>query len=495
MSLSDIEFAYFLPLVLLVYWAGPRKAAYQNAVIVLASLLFYVTWNLELAGLLIVSLLVDFAVLRGFDKTRLEGSTAPEAELAATRKRRRRWLALGVGQNLAVLVTFKYAGFFATTLNDLTSLVGSPGLVPVLRIALPLGVSFYTMSRIGALIDTYYERVEPVRSLLVWASFVLFFPQLIAGPIGRIGELGPQYEKARRLDPAQIYKAAGEIITGLVLKVYVAAVIGADWVDPVFAAPGTFDRASHAMALAGYAMQVFSDFAGYSLLAIGVGRLLGVTLPDNFNFPFLSVTPMDVWRRWHMSLNRWLFDYLFGPWTTGDSFLRGRLMLGFIVVFLISGLWHGPTYNFVLWGLLHGLWLAAHYRYDLFYKGLCRKDRVWVQRRKTTAYKLAGWALTIGFFVLTLIPFRAPTLEGAAAFAGGLFVGGTAELESSTMHPMLCTLFVVGYHLKELPLLAPIQRLADRAPAALRGLAFGLTVIFLFMFAPIGAGTFIYAQF
>ena len=386
MSLSEVELAYFFPLFLAIYWLVPRRAAAQNAVLVAGGLFFYATWSARLLPLFLASSLADYAILRGFARTPLLPDDAPEADRERAARRRRLLLGLGLLHNLGALFWFKYAGFFADAVNQATG-----AHLTVLRLALPLGLSFYTMGRVGVLIDTYYDRLPPVRSLLVWLSFVSFFPQLIAGPIGGGAELFRQYEEPRRPDPAAFGKALSELAAGFFLKIYVAAHAGSGLVDAVFAAPGTYTRKAHLLAMVGYAAQVFGDFAGYSLIALGLARLLGLALPDNFDFPYLSTSPPEVWRRWHMSLNRWLFDYLYGPMVTGRGFMRDRMALGFVVVFLVSGLWHGAAFTFLLWGLLHGLWLALHHRYDEAYRSLCRKDRAWVKRRKSTAYALAGW--------------------------------------------------------------------------------------------------------
>lgn len=495
MSLSEVELAFFLPVFLAIHWLLPRRASVQNLALLAGSLFFYATWSIRLLPLFVLSTALDYAVLRGFAGTPLPPEGAAEAERARAQKKRRFYLAIGLVSNLGALVYFKYAGFLADSLNHLLSAIGVGSSLPVLRIALPLGISFYTMSRIGVLLDTYYERIEPVRSPLVWFTFTAFFPQLIAGPIGRGSELFKQYEAARRPDPEGFTKALGEIAVGLVLKIYVAAQVGSAWVDPVFSSPGDFSRKAHVLALVGYGVQVFGDFAGYSLIAIGVGRLLGISLPENFNFPFLATTPMDVWRRWHMSLNRWLFDYVYSQMVTGEGFMRARLGLGLVVVMLVSGIWHGASWTFVLWGFLHGVWLLAHYRYDLYYKSLCRKDRVWVARRKSTPYKVAGWVLSVGFFVLTLIPFRATSLAGCGQFLRGLLVGGTEPVEAATMHPPLAIAVVVGWHAIQLPVFDKLRERARNLPAPVRGVALGATIILLLMFAPVGAGTFIYAQF
>ncbi|HEU4404669.1 MAG TPA: MBOAT family O-acyltransferase [Polyangiaceae bacterium] len=495
MSLSEVEFAFFFPPLLLLYWLLPRRAALQNALLVAASLFFYATWSIKLLPLFVASTLVDFAVLRGFARTPAPADEAPEAERQAALGRRRLLLAAGLVNNLGALLWFKYVGFFANSLNEALALFGLGPSLPVWRFALPLGISFYTMSRVGVLVDTYHGRIAPVRSLLVWVAFVAFFPQLIAGPIGRGAELFDQYEAPRRPDPGGLLRGLGELATGFALKGYVAAQLGASWVDPVFSQPGFYTRQAHWLALAGYTAQVFGDFAGYSLLAIGTARLLGLELPQNFNVPFLSASPPEFWRRWHMSLNRWLFDYIYGPMVTGDGFMRERLGLGMVVVFLISGLWHGATWTFLLWGLLHGLWLLAHLRYDDFYKSLCRKDRVWVRRRKSAPYRLAGWAVTLGFFMVSLIPFRAASLSACGAFARGLASGGDEALGASNSGPAMALLIVALYHLAHLSAFDRLRARLAALPAPVRGVALGLAVVFLLIFSPVGAGTFIYAQF
>ncbi len=464
MILSEVEFAFFFPVILGLYWILPRRAGWQNLLLLVASYLFYATWNLALLPLFIGSTILDYAV--GIHLGR-EGA-----------RHRRLAFAIGVASNLGTLVYFKYAGFF-----DL----------PV-TIALPLGLSFYTMSRVGYLIDVYTGRVEAERSFLTFATFVAFFPQLIAGPIGRAGTLMPQYAAPRRPEPAMWGRGASALLLGVVLKCLIADNLAIHVVNPVWQDAAAYSAVAHWAALFGYGAQVFADFAGYSLLAIGAGRMLGIELPPNFDWPFLSTSLPEVWRRWHMSLNNWLFDYVYGPLTMGDSFLRGRLDLGFIVVFLLSGVWHGAAGTFVLWGLLHGLGLVVHRRYDVMYRGLCRKDRVWVKRRKSRPYKLAGWVATQLFFFLTLIPFRSASLGDAWSYTKGLFSGGGEPFVRPGMIPMLAIAVLVGLHLLE-AFGERVKTAFLALPAPVRGVCYGLVIVFLMLGMPIGAGAFIYAQF
>ncbi len=487
MSLIGVEMVFFLPLVFLVHWILPRHPVMQNSWLLLASLVFYASWGPKFLPLFLLSAAVDWAVGLALGTAAHDG-------------RRRALLATSLIWNLGTLAFFKYEGFFAESVNAALGAIGVPSSLPVLRIALPLGISYVTLQKLAYVIDVYYRRIPPCKSPLTFATFVSFFPQLLAGPIPRARQLIPQYEVARRLTPDWMARGAAAFLLGYVMKAFGANWLGPNVVDPVFAESAHFDRGAHAAALFGYAAQVFFDFAGYSLLALGTGRLFGLELPENFRHPFLSRSLPELWQRWHITLNTWLFDYIYSPLTTGRSWMRGRYPLGFVIVFLASGLWHGPTWTFVMWGLLHGLGLAAHYQWDLFYRGLCRKDRVWVARRKALPYTLGGWALTQSFFVLSLIPFRAPTLDGARRFLEELFRSpGTTPLTLSSTNDMLAAalivLFFVGYHVAALPLgRRAVQAFLD-LPAPLRGIAYGGAVVLLALFVPVGVGTFIYANF
>jgi D-alanyl-lipoteichoic acid acyltransferase DltB (MBOAT superfamily) len=491
MSLAGVEMVFFLPVLLLLYWAGPRRVGWQNTVLLLASWLFFASWSPRLLPILWISTAVDFLLGRALD--------APEGTELRTR-RRSLLFGASLAFNLGVLGFFKYAGFFAESLNDLLGLVGLAPSLPVLRLALPIGVSYWTLSKIAYMADVYWGRERACRSLLTFAVFVSFFPQLIAGPIVRGRELLPQWSAPRRLTPDLVAGGASAFLLGFALKAWAADWLGANLATPIFAQPELYSVPARWIGLLAYAGQIFGDFAGYSFLAIGAGRFLGVELPLNFRHPFLSRSLPELWTRWHITLNRWLFDYLYGPLTTGESFFRGRFELGFVVVFLASGLWHGAEWTFVLWGALHGLGLVVHFRWDVFYKSLCRKDRKWVKVRRSLPYMLAAWALTQIFFVLSLVPFRAPGIGATVEFAAGLFGrSGPAGLPlhdlESVANLLAITTFLVAYDVLDL---APFRPLRDRLlglPAPVRGLALGLAIVFLMILVPVGLGTFIYAEF
>ena len=277
MMLSEVEFVFFFPAVVLLHWLLPRKAGWQNGFLLLASYIFYLTWNAKLIPLLLLATLVDYAVGRYL------GAHPPVDGLPPDQARRRR-LALGASLvwNLGTLAFFKYAGFFAESFNALMTSAGLPSSLPVLRLILPLGLSYYTLQKLGYVINVYYGRQEPCRSLLDFALYTAFFPQMIAGPISRASALLPQLQAPRRLDPDRVRSAALTFLVGFAGKAYIADFLGRTVVDPVFANPDAFSVAGHWLGLVGYAMQVFCDFGGYSFMALAAARFVGIELPVNF---------------------------------------------------------------------------------------------------------------------------------------------------------------------------------------------------------------------
>jgi alginate O-acetyltransferase complex protein AlgI len=484
MSLAEIEFLLFLPVVCAAYWLGPRSRVWQNGVLLVASYVFYASWEPKLLGLLLVGTLVDYTIVRRL-------STTPNTQV----QQRRAWLALSLTLNIGTLAAFKYADFFVTAATQALATLGVEASLPALHWLLPLGLSFYTLQRIGYVLDVYWDRTPATRSLLDFSLFVAFFPQITAGPISRGSELLPQISTARTLEARWWVAAAGALGLGFALKTWVAPIIGPAWVDPVFAAPTEFTRASLWLAAVGYMLQVFADFAGYSLLAIGAARVFAIELPVNFSAPLASTSLPELWRRWHITLNRWLFDYIFTPLTTSRGWFRGRFDVALLAVFLISGLWHGASWTFVVWGVLHGIGMVVQRNWDERYKSWCRRDRRFVAWRKSSPYRLLAWVVTIGFFALTMIPFRAHDLATAGQFAAHLFAGGGQTASPLTAMPTLAALFVLVVHVLSTEKLAPVRERWSQLPLAARGFAFGAAIAFLMLAAPLTKSAFIYQQF
>ena len=489
MSIHQVEMWFFLPALLALYWAGAGRRRWQNAVLVLGGAFFYWTWNPSLVWVIALAIGVDYGVGRF-----MASGDRPETHRKAA-------LALSVAYNIGQLCYFKYVGFFATSLNALMSGLGLGVSAPVLEIALPLGISYFTFGKLAYVIEVYYRRTPACTSPLDFAAWVSFFPQLISGPIVRPSQLLPQLALGRAPSPAMVGAGVQAFLLGFTLKAYVADWLGPNIVDPVMTAPADYSAATHWLAVVCYALQIFGDFAGYSIMAIGLGRLFGLELPENFNRPFFSKSMMEFWRRWHITLNTWLFDYLYGPMTLSRGWWRGRLDLSFLVVFGLCGLWHGAAWGFMVWGLLHGVALVVERRWGEFYKTLCRRDRIWVKRRRSRGYVFIAWGLTQLWFVLTLIPFRIHDLNHIGAYARGLLLSSGAAIPPGLQsireiqHFGAIALFLACYHFAATERGQKLWGRFLAAPAPVRGVAYALFVVYLFIFVPLSAGTFVYANF
>jgi D-alanyl-lipoteichoic acid acyltransferase DltB (MBOAT superfamily) len=255
------------------------------------------------------------------------------------------------------------------------------------------------------------------------------------------------------------------------------------------------------LAVLAYAVQMFGDFAGYSAMAIGLGRLFALELPENFNFPFISKSMMEFWRRWHITLNTWLFDYVYGPMTMSRGWWRGHLDVGFLVVFGLCGLWHGAAWGFVAWGLLHAAALVVERRWGQFYKTLCRRDRVWVTRRRSWWYATLAWGLTQLWFVITLVPFRLHEPSALGGYLWGMLTATGDKVPPGLeglrqwQHLAVIGLFMLLYHGLTRPTGQKLQEGFLASPVWVRGVLYGLVLIYLFIFSPLSEGTFVYADF
>jgi alginate O-acetyltransferase complex protein AlgI len=343
---------WFLPLALGLYHLSPRRA--RHAVLAALSYGFYAWSGPAWALLLLASTLLDYTagrvLTRGQPGERLsEGGTRTRAQRA--------WLLLSLGGNLGLLGFFKYAGLAEETWAELAAWLGgaSPELGGSLRLALPLGISFYTFQSMSYTLDVYRGRARATRSFVDFACYVSMFPQLVAGPILRYQEVAAQLER-RTLGPEKLARGVALLGLGLAKKVLLANPCGA-LSDTVFGA-GSLDAASAWLGASAYAFQIYFDFSGYSDMAIGLGLMLGFTFPRNFDAPYQARSLGDFWRRWHLSLGTWLRDYLYIP-LGGNRAGPGRAAANLMLVMLLGGLWHGARFTFVLWGGLHGLLLVA----------------------------------------------------------------------------------------------------------------------------------------
>lgn len=310
-----------------------------------ASWFFYACWDWRFLSLILFSTVLDF-----FVGSRIHKSIA--------KKTRRLWLLLSLFGNLGILATFKYYDFFAESLIQLTG-----ASIPLIQVALPVGISFYTFQTLSYTIDIYRKQLVPTRSFSDFALFVAFFPQLVAGPIVRAREFLPQLEpNAATPTPTKVQQGLSDIIVGLFKKVVIADTIGRGIGDPFFENPEAYGTLGAICAIYAVAFQFYGDFDGYSRIAIGCGRMLGFELPENFRSPFTSRTMIDLLRRWHITLSTWMRDYLYFP-LGGNRCSPKRALFNVVATMFLVGLWHGAGWNFPIWGLLLGLGLmVSHLR-------------------------------------------------------------------------------------------------------------------------------------
>jgi D-alanyl-lipoteichoic acid acyltransferase DltB (MBOAT superfamily) len=320
--------------------------------------------------------------------------------------------------NLGLLGVFKYFNFFADSLTALAAGVGwEPGFV-TLQIVLPVGISFYTFQTLSYTIDVYRGRIPPTTDFVAFTAYVAFFPQLVAGPIERATNLLPQFLAPRRFDFASAQDGMRQILWGLFKKVVVADTCGMV-VDEVFAAPGDFSSLTLALGAVFFAFQIYGDFSGYSDIAIGTSRLFGFSLMRNFAFPYFSRDIAEFWRRWHISLSTWFRDYLYFP-LGGSRVSRGRVVRNVFIIFLVSGLWHGANWTFVVWGLLNALYfvpllLGSRNRMHL---DVVAEDRSW-----PTPGEVVQVGMTFGLTCLAWIFFRADSVGDAVTYLQAMLTG------------------------------------------------------------------------
>ncbi len=374
---------------------------------------------------------------------------------------RRRLLALALALALAPLLFFKYTDFLLATASDLLACRFRP-----LELLLPVGISFYTFQAIGYCADVYRRRFDRPVTLLEYTFFLTFFPLLLAGPIARAPQFFPQLSRARRISGRAVYAGLWLIIAGVLKKCLVADHV-AQFADWVFDDPAAYSGAENAAAVAGYAIQIYCDFSGYSDISIGLAALVGIRLPDNFAHPYRARSLTEFWRRWHISLSTWFRDYVYIP-LGGNRHGTLPMLRNCLATMLLAGLWHGASWMFVLWGAAHGAGLAAH---KLALPLLRRLPDAWPVRA-------LSWTLTFAFVAAAWVLFRAPDLATAAAVFRQLG-GGFAPSELlafATARPLLASLLAAGLAAQ---LVSPrrwgrLRARFVRAPLLVKWLAFAL---------------------
>ncbi len=389
MSFDSIEYLIFLPLIAAAYRICPKR--WRWCVLLIASYFFYMRWNAALSVLIFGVTLVTWGAGRLIERTE-------------SRRLRRAFMGIGAAACMGLLVYFKYFTFLMESVSALCAWMGG-GSFEVWEVILPVGVSFYTFQALSYVADVYRGELEAERHFGYYALYVSFFPQLVAGPIERTGRLLPQLRRSDDPSREDMRQGVRLLLSGFFRKVVIADFAGS-FVERVYALPAA-DGAAVCIATLLFAVQIYCDFCGYSEIAAGSARFLGVKLMRNFDRPYLARSIREFWRRWHISLTTWFTDYVYIP-LGGSRRGMGRQIAATMIVFALSGLWHGAAWTFAVWGLLHGVMMCA----DVLLRS---------KRHESRAAGFFGWLITMCAVCLTWIFFRAQSLPQAFEFVRRLF--------------------------------------------------------------------------
>ncbi|MEM1212101.1 MAG: MBOAT family protein [Planctomycetota bacterium] len=346
MSFNSISFAVFFVVVYTAYLLLRRSVLWQNVLLLVGSYVFYGWWDWRFCGLLLASTVIDYTVARVM-------------HASSDDKRRKRLLWVSLCANLGMLGVFKYFDFFSASVQSGLARLGLEADPLLLNVVLPVGISFYTFQTLSYTIDVYRRKMEPVDSLLNFGVYVAFFPQLVAGPIERATHLLPQVCRARKVELDQVNAGIYLILWGLFKKMVIADNMAVHLANPIYNGYQGHSGLDLWLGTLAFAFQIYCDFSAYSDIARGTSKLMGFDLMLNFRLPYFATSPSDFWRRWHISLSTWLRDYLYIP-LGGNRGSKWKVQRNLMITMLLGGLWHGAAWNFVLWGLFHGLILAIY---------------------------------------------------------------------------------------------------------------------------------------
>ena len=478
MLFPTIDFAIFFGIVFIGNWILADSPKQWKPFILAASYIFYAWYDWRYMFLLAASTLINAAA----------GNLIDQAHASSVR---RRVLVLALVADVGLLAFFKYADFFAATMDNTLNRLGiHRAPIPLVNITVPVGISFFTFMAMSYVIDIYRRRLRP-STFLDFAVYLSFFPHLLSGPIVRGSELLPQIEQSGSRDPRRIDlpTAAYLIFGGLFKKVVVSSYVSTAIVQPVFSAPSAHSAPEIIFATYGYAVQIYCDFSGYTDIAIGCALLLGFQFPQNFNAPYTARSLQDFWRRWHMTLSFWLRDYLYIP-LGGNRGSRTQLYRNLMLTMVLGGLWHGAAWTFVIWGAIHGVALCGGHalRDRRVARGAtAQSDRapaVWLQRVLTFHIVCFGW-----------IFFDSPSLNDAFTMISRLFTtwGQAAPL---VRWPVVFTIaFALGLQYLPRSSATKLQEVFARMPVAAKGVTLAGALLLITTLGPPGVAPFIYYKF
>lgn len=475
MVFQSLEYLVFLPIVFLLYWGVCYKSKnLQNGVIVLASFVFYGWWDWRFLGLIMITAFSTF------------GAGILMARNNSDNRIRKIISGCTIILNIGILLYFKYYNFFIQAFVDSFTLMGFNVTASTLKIILPVGISFYTFSALSYCIDVCARKVDATKDILAYLAYVTFFPSILSGPISRAQYQLPQYYEKRIFDYQKVVTGCKMLLLGAVMKLCMADRLDI-YVNAVYANIGQHNGTTLFLTSILYTLQIYADFAGYSLMAIGSGKILGIDLQMNFNRPYFSKTVTEFWRRWHMSLTTWFRDYIYFP-LGGNRCGKLRWMFNTMVVFIVSGLWHGAAYTFVIWGAFHGVCMIV--------ERLIYGEKIKYLSNNLSIVNVLRILLTFMIVNFAWIFFRANNLTDAITIIGKIF---------TTPGPLFIDVDTLVYAIAFSVLIFSIDFMNEYYPGKvklmgnksifIRWTTYSILVVMALMFGVLDGGSFIYFQF
>jgi len=475
---NSFEYFLFLPAVVLLYFLLPFK--WRNPFLLIASYYFYMSWKWEFGFLMLFTSAVNYVA-------------GLKINASKDRRSQRLWMTMAIVASLGVLVYFKYANFFIAEASALLRILGADVRESYLKVILPVGISFFTFQALSYTIDLYKGKMHVEKNFINFTLFVSFFPQLVAGPIERATNLLDQFKKEQHFSSERLLEGSKLIIWGLFKKVVIADRLAA-YVEQIYASPEVFGGSTLFLATFFFAFQIYCDFSGYSDIAIGSAHILGFRLMQNFNLPYLAKSVRDFWHRWHISLSTWFADYVYIP-LGGNRVSTGRWMFNIMAVYLVSGLWHGANWTFIIWGGIFGVLYILEFLGDKLLKraGL---DEGFYKSKLIHPFRVAVIFLAV---LVSWVFFRADNTGDAWHIITHMFTGwdrmpylGSSAFETVLGFALILLLYAI--QILQYRGVASIYMGPTVVPRSLRWAGYALLLVMIAMFG-VSSEQFIYFQF
>ena len=467
MLFNSLHFLFFFPITCIIYYLLPTVRM-RNFFLLVASYYFYMNWNASYALLLLTSTFITYVA-------------AIRIEKVPSTKQKKAYLIASLVTNLSILFFFKYYNFAISTINEILFPLNNEHFLPPMHLLLPVGISFYIFQALGYSIDVYRGHTKSERDFLTYALFVSFFPQLVAGPIERSTHLLPQFKEKHKFSHNLAMEGIRLMVWGFFLKLVLADRCSL-YVDSIYNNLEEHNGGSYLLAAILFTFQIYGDFSGYSLIAIGAARVMGFHLMDNFRRPYLATSVTEFWHRWHISLSTWFKDYVYIP-LGGNRVSQWKNYLNIMVTFTISGIWHGANWTFIAWGALHGLLQCAEKRIG------------WAKREWKGTPRVCHMMLTFSMVCLTWIIFRANSLKEAVSVIQGIITHpGAPYVQMADFIAIGIALFIVACREVAEEWHTGI-RVSDSQSWVVRHLYITTMIAYIILFGVLNGDQFIYFQF